>query len=102
MRDRIIVVSNYCNGPVCCRHRYRIHLYNVITREMKSLPIDLIYPWTNLELFLGFDSVKEKYKLLHVIEFSPKIKVLTLGNNTDGREVKYIGRMSSLSHYIVY
>lgn len=50
------------------------------------------------ELFLGFDPVTEKYKLLHVFIRQSRVKILTLGTNSL-REIELIPGMPSPSYF---
>ncbi|PHT27956.1 hypothetical protein CQW23_32446 [Capsicum baccatum] len=62
----------------------QIHLYNVTTRERKTLPFTLKSPkgWCPV-LYLGFDRNTGKYKLLyHKKKLHYKTKILTLGTNS--------------------
>ncbi|XP_009607442.1 putative F-box protein At1g47790 [Nicotiana tomentosiformis] len=91
------ICSNQCNGLVCLydlyRHKSQIYLYNITTGEIKALPSSLVkvFEYSKVPtLFMGFDPIKEKYKLLYFSdEFKIKIKILALGTNS-WREVKLI------------
>nr|XP_009791674.1 PREDICTED: putative F-box protein At1g32420 [Nicotiana sylvestris]XP_016513090.1 PREDICTED: putative F-box protein At1g32420 [Nicotiana tabacum] len=79
------VCSNYCNGLVCLYSfkDTQTYLYSVTTGEIKALPfsmnqeIQAQYP-LDPQLFLGFDSITEKYKLLHIF----------VGKNNGNRVIK--------------
>ncbi|XP_060215847.1 F-box protein At2g23160-like [Lycium barbarum] len=86
-RSNMITCSNHCNGLVCVKFNEvdQVYLYNVTTGEIKALPFSLIYQYRwGPRLFLGFDTIAEKYKLLHVFYYKnrPTIKILTLGTNS--------------------
>ncbi|KAK4357964.1 hypothetical protein RND71_023574 [Anisodus tanguticus] len=86
-RSQMITCSNHCNGLVCVKYyeAAQVYLYNVTMGEIKALPFPLIYQYRwGPRLFLGFDAIVEKYKLLHVFHYKnrPRIKILTLGTNS--------------------
>lgn len=83
-RSMIYTCSNQCNGLICIFKLTHVYLYNITTGEMKPLVFSLNCRQGVPTLFLGFDTVTEKYKLLHVFycEGLPKIEILTLGANS--------------------
>ncbi|KAH0690347.1 hypothetical protein KY289_017705 [Solanum tuberosum] len=68
----------------------QVYVFNVSTREIKALPFSVEGVRKNSmdpRLYLGFDKVTEKYKLLHIIRVqnSPRVMkhmILTLGTNS--------------------
>lgn len=90
--EDMFICSNHCNGLVCLYSSKdgQVYLFNVSTREFKALPVSVEGVRKNSmdpRLYLGFDKVTEKYKLLHIIRIpnSPRIMkhmILTLGTNS--------------------
>ncbi|XP_049366234.1 putative F-box protein At1g60370 [Solanum verrucosum] len=90
--EDMFICSNHCNGLVCLYRSKdtQVYLFNVSTREIKALPFSVEGVKKNTmdpRLYLGFDKVAEKYKLLHIIwEREPrrmmKHTILTLGTNS--------------------
>ncbi|MCD7452504.1 hypothetical protein HAX54_017191 [Datura stramonium] len=86
----IVICSNHCNGLVCLYNHKAIQgfLYNITTGEIKALPFSLGFKkvWSphHPDLYLGYDQVTEKYKLLRGVYYKGKtsFKILTLGTNT--------------------
>uniref|UniRef100_M1BJM9 F-box domain-containing protein n=1 Tax=Solanum tuberosum TaxID=4113 RepID=M1BJM9_SOLTU len=88
----MFICSNHCNGLVCLYSSQdtQVYLFNVSTREIKALPFSVEGVRKNSmdpRLYLGFDKVTEKYKLLHIIRVqnSPRVMkhmILTLGTNS--------------------
>lgn len=85
----MFICSNHCNGLVCLYSSKdaQVYLFNVTTREIKALPAfsmdhdDVKYP----NVFLGFDMVTGKYKLLHIFmenKIRRVTRILTLGTNS--------------------
>nr|XP_009626748.1 putative F-box protein At1g32420 [Nicotiana tomentosiformis] len=94
------VCSNYCHGLVCLYSfkDTQTYLYNVTTGEIKALPFSMNqeihaqYP-LDPQLFLGFDSITGKYKLVHIFVGKNngnrviKTRILTLGTDSSWRKI---------------
>ncbi|KAK6795130.1 hypothetical protein RDI58_008583 [Solanum bulbocastanum] len=90
--EDMFICSNHCNGLVCLYSSKdtQVYLFNVSTREIKALPFSVEGVKKNSmdpRLYLGFDKITEKYKLLHIIWVPNsrrvmKYMILTLGTNS--------------------